>query len=63
MSSPSCLAECWTAMTSDINYNQQEGARYVKSGDLDFHARRNLIIKRTLLWWHARALMQEEGGG
>lgn len=68
--------ECWTAMTSDINYNQEEvsAARNLHIGNI--HTPRNLIIKGTFcggmiaLWckqWEAdpnfweRVFMESKG--
>lgn len=41
-------AECWTAMTSDINYNQEEESAARNLQIWNIHTRRNLIIKGTL---------------
>lgn len=69
-------AECWTAMTSDINYNQEEESAARNLQIRNIHTRRNLIIKGTLcggmiaLWceqWEAdpnfweRVFMESKG--
>lgn len=41
-------AECWTAMTSDINYNQEEESAARNLQIRNIHTLRNLIIKGTL---------------
>lgn len=42
-------AECWTAMTSDINYNQEEESATRNLQIRNIHAPRNLIIRGTLM--------------
>lgn len=70
------LAECWTAMTSDINYNQEEESAARNLQIRNIHTWCNLIIKGTLcggmivLWceqWEAdpnfweRVFMESKG--
>lgn len=50
------------AMTSDINYNQEEESATRNLQIRNIHAPHNLIIKGTLLWWRDGALVRAMRG-